>query len=122
MARLLIVDDEASILSALKRSLRREGWEIVTAESPQDALRVLDAQPVDLVLSDQMMPGMTGLELFDEVTKRQPGASKILITGWSEEVSPEALAAIGVKAMIAKPWDDAELKRVLHQVLDGAGD
>ena len=118
MARLLIVDDETSILSALRRSLRREGWEIVTAESPREAIRILDAQRIDLVLSDQMMPGMTGIELFSEVSKRQPEAKKILITGWSEEVPSEALAAVDVKALIAKPWDDAELKQILHAHLD----
>ena len=60
MARVLLVDDEERILASLCRSLRREGYELVTARSPQEALRILEEQDFDAVLTDHKMPGMTG--------------------------------------------------------------
>jgi response regulator RpfG family c-di-GMP phosphodiesterase len=114
---LLLVDDEAHILSALRRALRREGWRLLTAETPQQALRLLEEQPVDLIVSDQKMPGMSGLELLAEAARRRPDTRRVLITGWTESVPPERLAALGVRAMIPKPWDDAELKATLRAQL-----
>jgi adenylate cyclase len=116
-ASLLIVDDEVRILTALRRSLRREGWEILVAESPADALRILEERAVDLILSDQKMPGMSGLELLAEVCERHPRTRRMLITGWTEEVPPEKIAELGIRALIPKPWDDAELKGLLRAEL-----
>ena len=114
---LLVVDDEARILTALQRALRREPYEVLTAETPAEALRLLDERPVDLILSDHKMPGMSGLELLGRAAKRQPGAGRILITGWTEEVPSADLAEIGVRALLSKPWDDAELKATLRTAL-----
>lgn len=114
---LLLVDDEERILSALRRTLRREGYEIVTVNSVASALAVLDQRPVDLVLSDFKMPGMTGLELLAEARRRQPRVARLLITGWSQAVSPAELAAAEVATLIPKPWEDAELKRALREAL-----
>ncbi len=117
---LLLVDDEVHILAALRRALRREGWRLLTAETPQQALRVLDEQPIDLILTDQKMPGMSGLDLLADAVRRRPQARRVLITGWMESVPPERLAALGVRALIPKPWDDAELKATLRAQLTGA--
>ena len=114
---LLIVDDEARILTALRRVLRSERYEILTAETPTEALRLLDERRVDLVLSDHKMPGMSGLELLARAARKQPSAGRILITGWTEEVPPAELAAIGVRALLPKPWDNAELKATLRAAL-----
>jgi DNA-binding NtrC family response regulator len=117
VSRVLIVDDEARILAALRRSLRREGWEILTAEGPDEALRILATEPVDVVLSDHKMPGMTGSDLLREVAARWPRVVRLLITGWSEAVTDEELQEIGIEALIPKPWDDAELKAILRRHL-----
>ena len=71
---LLIVDDEEQILSALKRALRREDYEIVVAETAAAALRILDERPVDAILSDQKMPGMSGVQLLTQAAQRRPEA------------------------------------------------
>ena len=115
---LLLVDDEARILTALRRTLRREGYELLTAGTAAEAIRVLEERPVDLILSDQKMPGMSGLALLAEVARRQPTVARLLITGWTEAVPPEELKKLDVKALVPKPWEDAELKQVLRDVLE----
>ena len=113
----LVVDDEARILSALRRSLRREGYEILTAETVEEALRVLDERSVGLILSDQKMPGMSGVQFLAEAARRRPEAVRMLITGWTEEIPREQLKELGVCALITKPWDDEKLKATLRRAL-----
>ncbi len=113
----LFVDDETRILSALRRSLRREGYRILTEADPGAALRLLEREPVDVVVSDQKMPAMSGLDLLERAGRIRPSARRVLITGWPEEVPPERIEALGLRALIPKPWDDAELKRVLREAL-----
>ncbi len=113
----LVVDDEARILSALRRSLRREGYEILTAETVEEALRVLDERSVALILSDQKMPGMSGVQFLAEAARRCPEAARMLITGWTEEIPREQLEELGVCALITKPWDDEKLKATLRRAL-----
>jgi response regulator RpfG family c-di-GMP phosphodiesterase len=113
----LLVDDEPRILSALQRVLRREGYELLTAETPGEALRLADESPIDCVLSDHKMPGMTGLELLERIAKRRPEAARLLITGWNTEIDPAALARLGVRSVLSKPWDDGELKSALRAAL-----
>lgn len=117
-AVLLIVDDEVRILTALRRALRRESWQILTAETPGEGLRLLGEHEVDLVLSDHKMPGMNGLEFLARASQLRPAARRVLITGWTEEVPAAELDAIGVRALLPKPWDDAQLKATLRAALD----
>ena len=106
----LCVDDEPRILSALQRSLRREGYELICAESADAATEILEARRVDVVLTDHKMRGRTGVELLREVAARHPHVSRLLITGWTGELDAAELDRLGVRAVISKPWDDAELK------------
>lgn len=115
--RLLLVDDEERILSALRRSLRREGYEILVAATVDRALEILQHEPIDLILSDHMMPGMTGIELLGEARRRQPEAVRMLISGWSQAVSAEELEELGVAVLVSKPWDDSELKQAIRKLL-----
>lgn len=112
--KLLLVDDEPQILSALRRTLRRERYEVFTAETPAEALRLLEAEPIDLVLSDQMMPGTTGLQLLARARQLRPHAVCMLITGWMQEIPQEAIRAAGVRAVVPKPWSDEALKETLR--------
>lgn len=115
--RLLLVDDEIRILSSLQRALRREGYDIVTADSAREALRLIADGPFDLILSDHKMPGMSGIELFERAEALRPRVPKILITGWTEATSASELERLGICAMLPKPWDDAELKATLRKAL-----
>jgi len=114
---LLVVDDEARILSALRRTLRREGYEILTAESAEGALRLLARRSVDLILSDHKMPGASGLQFLEQVARLRPAARRILITGWTEEIPESELRRLGICALVTKPWDDARLKATLRRAL-----
>lgn len=114
---LLIVDDEQHILSALRRVLRREGYELLTTGSASEALELLETREVGAVLSDHKMPGISGLDLLERAARIRPGAALLLVTGWPEEVDPARARALGIRAVIPKPWDDADLKATLRKVL-----
>ena len=114
---LLIVDDEAQILSALERSLRREDYEIVAVESAAAALRILGERCVDAILSDQKMPGMSGVQLLARAAEMRPDIVRMLITGWVNEIPLERLEEVGICALVTKPWDDAKLKATLRAVM-----
>jgi CheY-like chemotaxis protein len=117
MSRVLLVDDEERILTSLRRTLRREGYEIVTAQTPRAALELLERESFDAVLTDHKMPGMTGVELLAAVSRLHPKAGRLLITGWSQAFSGSQVRALGIDAVIPKPWEDAELKDALRKAL-----
>lgn len=116
-ATILLVDDEVRILSALQRTLRREGYDLLAIDSPTQALAILEAQSVDLIVSDHKMPTMSGLQFLARVAQERPQIVRILLTGWTEAVPPEDLTAAGIRAILPKPWDDAELKALLRESL-----
>lgn len=117
----LLVDDEPRMRSALKRTLRREGYAIETAGNASEALdRLAEGPPVDLVISDYKMPGQNGIELLTAIRKDAPGTARILLSGWTSEIDPTALRAAGCAAVLAKPWDDAELKAEIRAALGSA--
>ena len=95
----------------MRRSLRREGYEILTAETVEEALRVLDERSVELILSDHKMPGMSGVQFLAEAARRRPDALRMIITGWTEEIPREQLEELGVCALITKPWAPSHCSR-----------
>lgn len=117
----LLVDDEPRVLSALSRGLRREDVQVETASNGREALARLSAGSVALVISDQKMPGMQGIELLATVRERSPSTARILLTGWSGEIPQAELDRAGLFALIAKPWDDGELRRAVREALAGRG-
>lgn len=89
---ILVVDDEELPLTLRKLVLERQGYQVVTARSASDAMRALGASRVDLVLTDQVMPGGTGTELAQSIKKRWPEMPVVLISGINE-IPPEAAYA-----------------------------
>jgi serine/threonine-protein kinase len=106
----------------LKRSLRREGYEIVAVESAAAALRILDERNVDVILSDHKMPGMSGVQLLARAAEMRPEIVRMLITGWVDEIPADRLEEVGICALITKPWDDAMLKTTLRAVMGAVQD
>ncbi len=116
--RLLLVDDDPSLLRLLTLRLEGEGYQVINADSAETALALLAKQSVDVVLSDLRMPGLDGMSLFDEIAKRYKGVPVILMTAHGS--IPEAVAATqrGVFGFLTKPLNPAELREVLQRALN----
>ncbi len=113
--RILIVDDEENILRALRRALMDEDYRIETARNGIEALEKLEEFSPEVILSDNMMPGMGGLELLQQIKKRYPGIIGILITGRSDvSITIAAINQGEIFRFLLKPWDDEELKMTLR--------
>lgn len=118
-ATLLLVDDEANILSSLRRLFRPLGYRLLTAESGEEALELLAAEPVDLIVSDMRMPGMNGAQLLAAAAERWPDTVRILLTGYADMSSTiEAINLGRIHRYVSKPWDDNELKLIVRDALD----
>lgn len=114
----LLVDDEPSVLSALRRLFRTQGYRIEQATSGADALALLRETPVDLVVSDMRMPGMDGASFLSQVRAADPSVVRILLTGYADISA--TIAAINDGAIhryIAKPWDDNDLLLVVSDAI-----
>ncbi|SDJ31127.1 Response regulator c-di-GMP phosphodiesterase, RpfG family, contains REC and HD-GYP domains [Paraburkholderia steynii] len=115
----LLVDDEPSILSSLKRLLRHANYKILTAESGAAALELLAASEVDLIVSDMRMPHMSGAEFLAQAQARYPDTVRILLTGYSEIDSVvRAINEGGVYRYLNKPWDEQDLMLTIAQALE----
>ncbi len=116
-ANLLLVDDDPSLLKLLGMRLSSEGFSVQTAESGPEALRLLQREKIDLVISDLRMDEMNGLALFNEVQKQQPGMPVIILTAHGS--IPEAVSATqqGVFSFLTKPVDRDALYSAIDQAL-----
>ncbi len=117
---LLLVDDEASILKALKRLFRREGYQILTAEGGQQALDLLkqSEKPVSLIISDQRMPGMNGATFLEHSMAIFPDAMRFLLTGYSDmDAVVNAVNKGKINKYLAKPWNDGEILILVREAL-----
>jgi len=118
-AVVLFVDDEPSILSALRRLFRPQGYTILTAESGAAGLAALEQQPVDLVVSDMRMPLMDGAQFLEQVRSRWPEVMRILLTGYADVTSTIAAINRGeIFRYIAKPWNDEEIILTVREALE----
>ncbi|CAB3771001.1 chemotaxis protein CheY [Burkholderia sp. MSh2] len=116
---ILLVDDEPSVLSALRRVFRPAGYEILIAESGEAALEILASTEVDLIVSDMRMPGMSGAEFLSVARARYPDTMRILLTGYAEIASVvQAVNEGGVYRYLNKPWDDHDLLLTIEQALE----
>lgn len=103
--RILIVDDEGSLLLTLVANLELEGFEVVGAQDPSSALQLVGEEHFDLVLTDIRMPGMTGVELFRAIRHIRPDMPVILMTAFAAESLIEEAIQEGVFAVLPKPFD-----------------
>jgi len=114
----LLVDDEANILKSLRRVLLREEYEVHTASSGQEGLRVMKAHPMDLVVSDQMMPGMTGVAFLQQVRERWPDTVRIMLTGRGEiDTVIAAINDVGVYRFLTKPIENEDFRMTIRSAL-----
>lgn len=117
MRKILIVDDEPSILTLARLGLRRE-FEVETAASGEEGLSCFERAPADCVVSDHRMPGMTGVEMLAAIRAIAPDVPCILSTGYSaDDDLRRAVQEIGVERVLFKPWSPSELLGTLREVL-----
>ncbi len=111
----LIVDDEESVRNALRRLVEGEGHSVLEASEAAEALEILRAQPVHLIMSDNMMPGMSGVDLLKLVRVRHPHVLRIILTGDPDpEIPVRSINESEVYRFVRKPWNSWDLRTILH--------
>ena len=109
---LLLVDDEQNVINSLRRLLRREGYRILTANSGVDALELLALHTVQVIISDQRMSGMSGVEFLSKVKDLYPDTVRMSLSGYSDiSMVTDAINKGAIWKYITKPWDDEALVR-----------
>jgi two-component system response regulator HupR/HoxA len=116
--KILVVDDEQASLNAINRILRQE-FEVILSLNSQAALEVLKHQEIAVILADQRMPGVSGVELFQNCMQIQPDAVRILITGYTDvEAIVKAVNDGQIYYYISKPWEPEELKLIIKRAAE----
>ena len=115
----LFVDDEVNILKALQRLLRQEDMNVLCASNAQEALEILAKTKTQVVVSDQRMPEMSGVDLLSAVRERHPDIVRMMLTGYTEmTVAVEAINRGEIYRLITKPWNDDELRATIRQAFE----
>jgi DNA-binding NtrC family response regulator len=116
--KILIVDDEPVNLRTLSRLLR-ENYDVITAESGDEALKLLHQHNFALLISDQRMPGMTGIELMKNTVALRPQMVKILLTGYTDvDALIESINCGLVYRYLMKPWNNDDLRLTVSRALE----
>ena len=118
--RILLVDDEPLIVEMTSHILGNLGYEVTAARNGAEALAMFSGDPsrFDLVITDQTMPGMTGLALAERMLATRRDTPIILFTGYSETVSAENAQAAGIREFVMKPISKREVAETIRRVLD----
>ena len=117
--RILLVDDESNVLSALKRALFDEPLEIVSVTSAEEALEIMAKEHFKVVVSDERMIGMQGSEFLAQVKELHPHTIRIMLTGHATlEAAMKAVNEGEIYRFFSKPWDDQNLKFAIRGALE----
>jgi response regulator RpfG family c-di-GMP phosphodiesterase len=118
-AKVLLVDDEENILRSLRRLLADEEYEVLTATGGEEGLRIMTKEPdIGLILSDQRMPGMSGVDFLEKAGAIAPDTLRILLTGYADiNATIDAINKGGASRYIAKPWNDNELILIIRDAI-----
>ena len=116
--KIMIVDDESANLRLLERLFRRD-YNVLTADSGEDALQILQQHDVALIITDQRMPGMSGVELLKHAAEIRPHTVRMILTGYTDvESLVEALNSGQVYKYITKPWSNDDLRLTVSRALE----
>ena len=116
--KILVVDDEVNILNVCKKALSREGYEVMTAVSGEEALKIVDGLPIDLLITDIKMPGIGGKDLLRKAKDIHPEMSAAVITGYSSMDLAIETMELGAQAFIIKPFTAKELKSTVNHIIE----
>lgn len=119
-ASILIVDDEDMVITSIRAFLQLETeYRITGITSPEDAVKFLETNPVDVVVSDYLMPKLTGLQLLAKAKELQPEAGRVLLTGHADKQSAiQAINDVGLFQYLEKPWDNSQLLLVIQSAIE----
>ena len=118
---LLLVDDEENVLRALVRLFRRDGYRIHTASRVEDAFELLAREPVQVIVSDQRMPGTSGTEFLSQVKEMYPHTMRLVLSGYTDLATvTDAINRGAIYRFLTKPWDDEELRRQVQEAFRAA--
>ncbi|WP_020410211.1 ATPase, T2SS/T4P/T4SS family [Hahella ganghwensis] len=116
---LLLVDDDAAVLNALTRVFRKENYRIYTAGNGVEGLQIISNTRIHLMISDYMMPGMSGAELLHKVKEQSPDTMRIMLTGHADTTAVmSAIKEGAVYRFILKPWNDDDLRVTVALALE----
>lgn len=118
----VLVDDEDMVITSIRAFLTFEtDYQIHAFTRPEDALKLLEETPVDVVVTDYLMPRITGLQLLAEAKRMQPNAARVLLTGHADKQSAiKAINEVGLYQYLEKPWDNDQLRLVIQSGSDRA--
>ena len=118
MRRILVVDDEELVRDLTVLVLERAGYEVISAASARQALELVETHSIDLVVSDVVMPDLTGVELLAEMRERRPDLPVVLMTGGSPDPERTTNALeLGAAGIVFKPYSHAELRDAVAAAL-----
>jgi len=107
--KILLVDDEESILKAMKKDFEQEGYQVMTASCGEVALKMNNSQQFDMIVTDLSMPGMDGIKMLAEAKKQNPDIGSIILTGYGDMTSAIEALRLGTDDYLLKPCDTEEL-------------
>ena len=114
----LYIDDEVNNLNSFKAAFRRD-FEIFTASSAKEGRKILDSEEIGVIITDQRMPGMTGIEFLESILPVYPDTIRILLTGFSDiNAVMDAINRGQVYKYLVKPWQNDELKMYIENALE----
>ena len=115
---ILYVDDEERNLTVFKSTFRRE-YKVFIALSAKEGLEIMENNKIHLIISDQRMPKMTGLEFFELVAPKYPNVERVILTAYSDMQNIiKAINSCGIYRYIIKPWKKDELHSVIEEALE----
>jgi len=114
----LVLDDEAILLKVVETTFRKQPYDVITAETPEEAFSILEEKDIAVVISDYKMPKMQGVEFLEQVKESHPDIIRILMTAYADlGVSVEAINRVGVFRFILKPWEQIEFQNTIESAL-----
>ena len=117
MPTVLFVDDEPNLLRSYRDTFRRDACEVLLASSGYEALEILAKNPVEIVVSDERMPLMSGAELLQRIHREYPDVVRIMLTGHASLSASMQVINDGLYRFLSKPIMPSELRRVIHDAL-----
>lgn len=116
---ILLVDDEANVVAAIKRALMDEAYQIYSAQSAVEAMEIIKNDPIKVVISDEMMPGVTGAEFLSMVRAKYPNIVRIMLTGHASiDSAIKAINGGEIYRFFTKPWDDMDIRFAVRAAID----